>query len=135
MKLLCFHVYSGSLHLLWLKHPRMSSSFRVEWTTLRCQERKRPGSELGELIENHIKERWGPDVSTGGLPFFFILVGTLGTFFGWMHSAPKGASSIFLFSRNDFSNHGFLHPPQNYPKLSCLLPAEDFQLSRGNNTM
>ena len=66
---------------------------------------------------------------------FFILVGTLGTFFGWMHSAPKGASSIFLFSRNDFSNHGFLYPPQNYPKLSCLLPAEDFQLSRGNNTM
>ena len=61
---------------------------------------------------------------------FFILVGTLGTLFSWMHSAPIEGTSyiiIILFSRNGFSNHG-KYPTQNYPKLSCLLQAENFHL-------
>ena len=70
----------------------------------------------GELIENHIKERWGPDVSTGGLPFVFILVGTLGTLFGWMHSAPKGASSIFSCFKERFFEPWFSVPSPKLPE-------------------
>ena len=117
LKLLCFHVYSGSLHLLWLKHPknivilpswvdnpyaaRSVKDRAPNWANSSKITSRRDGVLMCPLEDCH---------------FFFILVGTLGTFFGWMHSAPKGASFHFSIFKERFFEPWFFVPSPKLPE-------------------